>query len=154
MDNSWAHDNDHNLWLLISQTRHAIHKLRKNELSSYNISPVEAGVLSIVKTLKAKATPANISRLLIREPNAVSQLLSRMEKKGLVRKNYDLDKKNLVRIELTKKGVEKYQQSKENRKNVSDIMNTLSLEERQRLGSYLQILKITALKKLGIENVK
>ena len=113
MDISWSHDFDHNLWLLISQTRQAMHKLRKNELAPYNISPIEAGVLAIVNTMsKDKATPANISRLLLREPNAVSQLLSRMEKKGLVRKNSDLDKKNLVRIELTKKGLEKYQQTK------------------------------------------
>jgi len=103
-----------------------------------------AAVLFFVKNAKAPATPAEISRWLFREPNTVSQLLTRMEKQGLIRKAKDLERKNLVRITLTEKGEEAYQGQTEMRV-ISKILSSLSPKERDKLGSYLKKLRDVAI---------
>ena len=49
-----------------------------------------------------RVTPAEISRRLLRESHSISQILNRMENKGLVRWVKDLERKNLVRLILLK----------------------------------------------------
>ena len=106
------------IWGLLDQACDAIGRARDNELRQIGISRMQAWVLFIVKAINGKAingpaTPAQISRWLFREPNTVSALLDRMEKQGLVKKIKDLEKKNLIRVVITEKGEEAYQQSKE-----------------------------------------
>ncbi len=55
-------------------------KTREKELSLYDITPEQAGVLFIVQALNSRTTPAEISRLTFREPHIVSVLISRMER--------------------------------------------------------------------------
>ncbi|MBN1226384.1 MAG: MarR family transcriptional regulator [Deltaproteobacteria bacterium] len=145
-------DDRSRLWLLLSQTRHAIVKLRQRELASLGLSSIEVGVMTIVDSLDySEATPANIARFFLREPHAISQLLNRMENKGLVKKQKDLKPKNLVRIELTEKGHEAYKKGK-NRKIIKKIMNRLSEKQRNELESYLRILLQTAMLELNLED--
>jgi len=70
-----------------------------------------------------------------------------MEKQGLVRRVRDLDRKNQVRIVITEKGQQAYNQSTR-RKSIQRIMSALSDEERQQLKSFLQTLKDRALDEL------
>lgn len=144
-------DQDFNVWVLLIHARDAIFKAREKELDKYGISTMESAVLFIVQAIGDKATPAEISRWIIREPHSVSGLLDRMEKKGLIRKTKDLDRKNLVRVSLTKKGKQAYNKSAR-RRSVHHIISALSEEERQQLSSYLRILRNRALKELGIDH--
>lgn len=59
----------------------------------YGITPEQAGVLFCIKVIGKEATPAKISRYTIREPYTVSAMLNRMERKGLIKKVKDLDRK-------------------------------------------------------------
>jgi len=138
------------LWVLLVQAKDMVFKATGKELRQYGISPEEAGVLSIVQFLDNKATPAEISRWLLREPHTVSGILSRMEKKGLVRKTRDLDRKNLVRVTLTEKGRQAYYQSSKI-ESIRQIMSSLSEEEHQKLISCLKTLRDRALKELGVD---
>ena len=104
-----------------------MYKARTRELFQYGITPAEAAVLVIVQAIGEKATPAEISRWLFREPHSISGLLARMEKQGLVRKVKDLDRKNLVRVVITEKGQQAYQQSTK-RESIHRIMSSLSEE--------------------------
>jgi len=144
-------DQDYYTWWLLFQVRQLMFKVRQKELSKYGISHVEAAVLHIIQAIGNTVTPAEISRWVLREPHTISELLSRMEKKGLVRKVKDLDRRNLVRVMLTDKGHEAYYQSAE-RESTQNIMSALSEEERQQLGSCLWKLRAKALKELGIGN--
>lgn len=146
----YSADQYYNLWVLLAQTRHAMFKARRKELTRYNIFARWAAVLFAVQTLGGKATPAEISRWLFRTPHSVSEMLSRMEKSGLVRKVKDLDRKNMVRVVLTVKGHEAFDQSIR-RESIHKIMSSLSEEEYQQLRSYLQKIRDTALKELGGE---
>ena len=151
MENFECRDQHQNLCLLLAQTRDAIYRARRKQLRRYNITPRQSVALFVIHSAGDKATPANISRWLFRESHTVSELLSRMERQGLVRRVKDLGKKNLVRIELTEKGRKTYHQSAK-QQSISDVMSSLSEEECQQLMSYLQILRDNAMKELGMKH--
>ena len=140
----------YNLWVLLAQTKDAVLRARQKELHRYGISATQSAALFAIQAIGDKATPAEISRWLFREPHSVSELLSRMEKEGLVRKTKDLDRKNQVRVELTEKGYEAYDQSMK-QESIHKIMSSLSEEAREQLRSCLQTLRDEALKELGVE---
>ena len=145
-------DKVYNLWVLLHQTRDAIFKVRDKELAKHGISPAEAAALFIIQATGENVTPIEISRWMLREPHTVTGLLNRMEKKGLVRRSKDRDRKNLVRVSLTEKGKQVYNQSTE-RGSINSAISALSGPEQQQLGSYLQKLRDQALKELELQYV-
>ena len=72
-----------------------------------------------------------------------------MVKKGLVEKIKDLDKRNLIRVSMTKKGLKVYYQTTK-RRFIHNIMASLSDEEQQQFRSCLEKLRTKALKELGM----
>ena len=150
MEDSSARELDY-LWVMLHQARDAIFKIREKELQKYGISATKASVLFNVVAIGHEATPARISRHLLRESHSVSSILDRMEKQGLVSKAKDLDRKNKVRVFLTDKGWQVYQTTAK-RKSIRRIMSCLSDEERQQLASSLKKLRTKALKELGMED--
>jgi DNA-binding MarR family transcriptional regulator len=145
-----AVDKDYNLWVLLHQTTDAVIKARQKELDQFGISFIEVGVLVVIQAIGEKATPAEISRRILREPHTVSALLNRMEKRGLLRKTQDLDRKNMVRVSITEKGRQAYDKSTR-RKSIYNIISSLSEEERQQLRSCLEKLRNKAFKELVVE---
>ncbi|MBI4284999.1 MAG: winged helix DNA-binding protein [Chloroflexi bacterium] len=137
-------DELYDLWILLSRTRHAFYRARQKELAQYGISVREAGVLYVIDMLGQKATPTEIARWFIQEPHSVSELVSRMEKRDLVRKAKDLARRNLVRVELTDKGKEALRYSLK-RETVHSIMAALSASERHQLAGYLKTIRDKAL---------
>ena len=128
-----------------------MYRARTKELFKYGITPEQAAVLFVVQAIGPKATPAEISRWLMRESHSTFGLLSRMEKQGLLRRTKDLEKKNLVRVTLTEKGREVYHQSAE-RESIHRIVASLSEGERQQLRAYLGKLWNRALDELGVSH--
>ena len=139
----------YDLWNLLSEVRDAIVRTREMEASQFGISAPQTQVLFFVQAIDGPVTPAQLSRLLFRQSQSVSGLLTRMEKQGLVKRVKDLDRRNQVRIVMTEKGRQAYNQSTQ-RKSIQRIMSSLSKEERRQLKSYLQTLKDKALKELAI----
>jgi DNA-binding MarR family transcriptional regulator len=137
------------LWGILTQTAWAIARNRQNELSDVGATVVQAGVMVVVKTVKGPVTPAEISRWLFREPQSVSYLLNQMERKGLLKKVKDLQRKNMVRVELTKKGERVYLRSLEKTVTLREIMSCLTKKERANLERCLLKLRAQALKTLG-----
>ena len=141
-------DKDFTLWWLVLQARRAMHKVRSRELLKYGVTPEETAVLLVVKTIGDTATPAEISRWILREPHSTSGLLERMRKKGLIDKTKDLYRKNLVRVVLTEKGQKTLQESS-GRESVYRVLSQLSLKERQQLTSLVIKLRKAAIEELG-----
>ena len=71
-------------------------------------------------------------------------ILIHMEKQGLVKRTKDLDKKNMIRVELTEKGEEALRRSRE-LKSIHNILSCLSQEEHDNLRGYLEKLRNRAL---------
>lgn len=78
------------------------------EISRVGLTIPQAGVLYFLQIRKEPLTPMKLSRLLHRQPHTVSALLTRMEAQGLVKATKDMERKNWVRLSLTKKGQEAY----------------------------------------------
>lgn len=143
-------DQGGDLWALLIQTRDAMFKARQKELDQYKISAAASIALSVIQSIGSRATPAEISRRLSREPHSTSGLLNRMEKKGLIKKVKDLDRKNMVRVVITDKGYEAYYQSMR-QESIHMIISSLSEEECQQLRSLLRTVRNEALKVIGVE---
>jgi DNA-binding MarR family transcriptional regulator len=142
-------DDYYRLWLLLSQTRAAIFKVRHKKVGQY-LHPNQAAALVSIWALEGQVTPAALSRRLFLEPHSVSELIIRMQKKGLVTKKKDRKRGNVVRISITKKGREVCQQVM-GQDLIHQIMSSLSDEQLEQLRASLLILYIKALKELGIE---
>ena len=126
------------LWVLLLRTKDLMYKLRDRELQeAVNISPAMSGILCHSRVLGDKATPTEISRWLHQEPHNISQIVSSMANKGLVRKVRDLHRKNLVRVELTEKGQQAYNHVIK-AITVHRILSALSKEEQHQLASCLE----------------
>jgi DNA-binding MarR family transcriptional regulator len=142
-------DEDYKLWLLLAQTRSAIFKVRHKKVGQY-LHPNQAAALVSIWMLEGQVTPALLARRLFLEPHTVSELIMRMEKKGLVSKTRDSKKGNVVRVSITEKGREVCRQSV-GLELIHGLMSKLSEEQRKQLRSCLTILFEEALKELDIE---
>jgi len=145
MDNAAFTDQEHTLWILLCQARDAILKVRDSELSKRGLTAVEAGALHIIHVIGDKATPAMISKSMLRQHHSVTALLKRMENKGLVMRSKSHERKNTWIISLTEKGQEAYDQS-----NIGDslyeVMSVLQEDEKIQLEEYLTKLRDKAIR--------
>lgn len=109
------------------------------ELAPYGISPRQANILEILFKLNHRATLTQLAKYNEREPNTLSVQMTKMEKGGLIKKVRKSAKSTLLIYELTKKGLETYQQTK---LQPSDkvIMSVLSEEERQTFIAFLKTI--------------
>ncbi len=139
------------LWTVLHQARDAVFKFREKELQKIGISTAIAEVLFTIEDIGYRATPTEISSHLVREFHSVSSILSRMEKKGLVKKVNDLERKNLVRIYITDKGKQVYHEARK-RESILNILSCLSETEVMQLALPLKKLRDEAIKSLGTEN--
>ncbi len=145
-----AEDEDQDLWLLLTHTRYAVFRAREKELQRYGVSPEQVGLLFVVQALGHKATPAALSRHILRQPHTVSALVDRMTKRGLVKKVKDLERKNLVRVVMTEKGQKTYELSTK-RGPIHRILGTLNDKERSEFRSYLERILTKARKEIGLD---
>jgi len=136
----------------LHETSHAITRLRDRELRQVNVTRIQTALLFTIKAIKdGPATPAEISRRLFREEQTVSVALRQMERKGLVARVRDLERKNMVRVVLTEKGEEALTRGMTRREVIVDIMSRLADEEQDALGELLEKLRGIALAKLGVD---
>ncbi len=136
------------LGVMLEQAQAAFFSSREKELAQYNISPMKVAVLQIVQKIGKAATPAEISRWLVRRSHTVSGLLDRMEKDGLISKSKSLPKKNLVRVTLTEKGKKALRQSQK-RETEKKIFTSMSQKDRTQLYSLLEKIRNKGLKLAG-----
>ncbi len=152
MKNGSSVDQDYKLWWLLAQARQAIFRAREKELSTYGLSAMQAVVLFVIQEIGERATPAVVARWLNREPHTVSALISRMEKDGLVTRTKNLRRKNSVRVSITDKGTQVYHQARQ-REAIHTAMSVLCEEERKQLMTYLEKIRSSGLKQLGLDEL-
>ena len=142
-------DEYYRLWLLLAQTRSAVFKARHKKFGQY-LHPNQAAALVAIWAFEGQVTPAILSRYLFLEPHSASELIVRMEKKGLVTKSKDKKRGNIVRVSITKKGRDICYQAVQT-DFIRSIMSSLSDEQREQLRLCLSILFSEAIKELGME---
>jgi DNA-binding MarR family transcriptional regulator len=139
------------LWQILARTNHLVVKVRQKELREYGITMNDSVVLVSTLRLKELATPTNISRQLFWEPHTVSAQLKIMEKKGLIRRVHDLGRHNLIRVEVTDKGLEAFRQSS-HYKSTRKAMSALSKEEQVQLWMLVAKIRQNTMKMLGLSD--
>ncbi|MEW6142435.1 MAG: helix-turn-helix domain-containing protein [Chloroflexota bacterium] len=136
------------LWVMFDTTYYALLKARDQELKDEGILLMQSGILALVVMLGDNAFPAEMARRLVREPHSVSQILTRMERKGLVRRVPDPRRRNGIRIEATRKGLEVFHSARK-RGSFNRIMIRISPRKRTRLMQLLDEVKRSALLETG-----
>jgi DNA-binding MarR family transcriptional regulator len=153
MDEPLSTDDDSKLVFSLFQTTEAITRDRQEELRRYDIHHRRAAVLLVIKDIGDSATPSEIARRLLRRRHSISRLLTKMEQDGLVRKSRDPDNRKWVRVTLTEKGQEAYNNVMR-RKSLHKLMSCLSREEHLKMKSYLHTLMERVIKEPGMERLR
>jgi len=137
-----SHEANFKLWLLISQLSHSIILARQQELNQHDMPVRQYQILRIIQDQGVEATLSKISLEAERKANVISRITMRMEKDGLIKRTKIKPKSNLLRLELTQKGVDIVNASKES-KSIDKIFSSLSSEEQKQLESILNKLIIS-----------
>jgi DNA-binding MarR family transcriptional regulator len=143
-------DFNYDLWRLMDITRNLIYKLRERELAKYKVSMSAVIILQTIMVLDEKAIQARIAEYLFLEPHTVSEMLSKMEEKGLINRVKDQKSKNMIRIEITEKGHDLYIKSSQ-RESYNEILSVLNDNEKSELWTILSKLRKKAVENLDIE---
>jgi len=136
------------LWVLIAQTRDGILRARERDYARYGISNERRAILFTIQNHGGRATPAEIARNLFRELHSVTEMLSRMEKDGLIAR-YPGTGRSKVEVTLTDKGLDVFRQSL-NSQTDKRIFSVLSKKDRERLASYLWLLRSRVMQDVGV----
>jgi DNA-binding MarR family transcriptional regulator len=147
--NEMKMDPCYSLWLLLSETKSALFKAREKKIGHY-VHANQASVLVYIWFRDGQATISEMSKTVSREIHTVSELISRMEKKGLVIKTRDPKRKNVTHLAVTEKGRDMAQEVIQI-DFVRKMISTLSAEQQRQLSSILNTLLKAAQNELGIE---
>ena len=135
------------LWVALTRTHYYLRKLREKELKKMGLSMTQSTLLAIIhraRTGDFEATPVEISKQLLRAPSTTTELIDRMVDQGMVRKVQDLDRKNMVRVEMTDLGEDLYRKSVQV-EYFSKIFSKITPKRRQSLISHLTTLAEAAI---------
>ena len=140
-------ESNFDLWLLLGEVSHSIVLARKRELGPYDPSVRQLQILRAIQALGSEATLSQVAQKLQREVHVISRHTIIMEKDGLIRRIQDTPKSRLLRIELTDKGREMLDISKDSkildtawsflsqdeRKEVHEVLNRMLMQLRKQL---------------------
>jgi MarR family transcriptional regulator for hemolysin len=146
-------EKEYDTWILLSRVYHMIAKLRRLELAKYNVLPVQAYILFFLHALGGETSPTEISRYAYEHKSAISDILIRMEKQGLLTKTKSLDRRGRVKVKITEKGEEALRLSSE-RKLLRKVMLCLTPKETKQLESCLELIRDNAINELDLHEKK
>ena len=93
-------------------------------------------VLRTIQDLGSKATLVEVAKLVEREVHVISRQTVLMEKDGLIKRNRITPKSNLLKLELTEKGLKMINAGKPS-KSIDTIFSFLTEDDRQQMISIL-----------------
>lgn len=143
-------DGDHDLFNFFSRVRYLVYRARERELQRFSLTPEQAGILFVVRASNGDLAPAEIARIFLLQRHTISSMVERMAKKGLIKKNPDLNNKNRIRLTITERGEEFYQLST-GRSSLHRIMQTLDNGERLVFMRCLQKIAAAAGQEQGLD---
>ena len=153
MDISQSGEKEYDTWILLSRVYHMIARLRRLELTKYNVQPVQAYILLILHALGGETSPTELARYAYEDKSAISDILIRMEKQGLITKTKEVTGNGRVKVKLTAKGEEALRLSSE-REYLRKVMSGLTPEKTAQLESCLELIRDNAISQLDIQEKK
>ena len=142
----------YDLWVMLARTRDALQCLRQTQLRQLGVSPEQLAtlfaIISISQSESRGASIAEISRRIFRQPHTVSEMIARLEKMELVKKEKISPTQNLVSITVTEKGFDVWLKAHDEKSSAS-VFSSLSKAKRERLYTYLEVILNAAREELG-----
>ena len=125
---------------LLTTAQHTVFQFLNSQLSAYDITPSQYGVLSCLWT-REYATPKQFSEILCLETSTISGVLDRMQKKGLVERFVNKEDRREIRVVVTEKGKALQEPIQQIIETVNEVvLRDFSEEEVQRLKENLKII--------------
>ena len=140
-------DKDFDLWVLLLRTYHLLNRLRRHELQQFDIPSSQAFILVILQALGGETTQAKISQYAYQQRSSISELLKRMEKRGLILKTKRSSSNANITVKLAKKGYYLLDNVMK-RESIHKVMSVLTEERRSELESSLKLLRNKAVEEL------
>ena len=141
---------DYDIWGKLTEVYNLIGKARTMELSTIGLTPEKSHILRILTYKGGTSTINDLSDLTLRRHNAVSLLIKRMEKAGLVRREKTDSTKQYL-ITISDKGSELFNTMPIN--SIEMVFSSLSPEEKKSLVACLDQLEQKARHILGLDYV-
>ncbi len=140
-------------WVMLGQTWDAMYKVAERKLAKLGLTPEKLGVLWACKENAPPITPAKLSRLVFRESQTITTLLSRMERDGLVTRVPKEKGHPFTEVKMTAKGEELCCPGIEVVRSLLEvrIMTALSAEEIEQLIKLVRKLRENTLEELHLE---
>jgi len=137
-------------WLLIHQTYNLVLRCEDAVFYKEELTTEQHAVLMAIKFIGSQATVSGVARWLDRNPNTISLLADRMEKRDLVKKTRDLRDRRLVRLAITDKGKEVFERATiAGWELIQQILSTLSEKEQLVLSDLLEAVRQRAFEYLS-----
>jgi DNA-binding MarR family transcriptional regulator len=141
-------DRNYNIVLLMGLALNTIDNALQEQVRESGLTAVEYEMLILVRELGDQAIPVELSRILLRTPPAITNLLNRMEKSGLVlRKGHPSNDRNKI-VVMTEKG-QKALEAAGLHDFLPDIIGILSEQKFEALWDTLEELKDKASSVIG-----
>ena len=127
---------DYILETLYIRVTHILDDAVQKQMHRMGIAPKIAAILHQIHRLD-NPTPLELAHFFHREPQTITAIIYRMERKGLVEKKVNPRKRNTYRIHLTEKGLSEYQKTR-NIDILTNVLKSLSEEKRKQLQECLE----------------
>lgn len=108
---------------LLTVAQREVKQQLSERLKAYNLTPGQYGVLNYLWE-NSTASPKELAQTLMESNSAISSLLDRLQKQGLVRRDIDPNDRRSIQVCLTPKGEE----LKKGVLNTVNELNALSME--------------------------
>ena len=138
-------ESNFDLWLLIGRVNHSIMLLRQKELGLHNIRVQQTLFLYTLDSLGSRTTLSEIAKVMERKVAVISKQAIIMEKDGFIKRVRDTSKSNLLRFELTEKGLEMVKLARKS-KAIDAALSFLKKEERRQMESELNRILVNVKK--------
>ena len=133
-------------WFVIHRTRDLLRRCEDQIFGEYNLTTEQYLVLMAIMYLDAPVRVTDIARWLERSTNAVSMIVDRMVKAGLLRRIRDMGDRRAVRVVITSKGETALRPSiLAGLKFIQEILSPLSYEDRRTFVTLHEVVKYKAL---------
>jgi len=133
---------EHKLWVLCHQTLNLVTKCEDKAFASGGLTSQQMGVMMAIKNIKPPVSQTEVARWLDRSTNSVSMIIDRMERDGLVRRRRDLTDRRSLRLVITKKGKEAFEQALDpGWELINHVLSNLTKEEMQTLNELMEKIR-------------
>ena len=135
----WSDDNTQ-IDILLGLTRDAIRSARKTELDAIGIHSRRYALLLMLQKMGEMATPAALAQQLVRKRHTVTELLSKMEQDGFVKRFKDFEHKARVWVVITPKG-RHYANLASKRESIHRVFSALNADKQKHMWELLSVIR-------------